>query len=213
MLAMDMLLANFILLFIVVDPIGVAAVFTGLSMGMTRAAQRRAALQGVLVALGMLLLFFLAGERLLGWLGIGIPAFRVAGGILLFLLAIDMVLVRDSALRTATDSERDEAATRGDISVFPLAFPLLAGPGALTTVLLLASQGHELFDYLALTGVVVAVLLLTLLALLLAPQLMRALGATGVNVVNRVLGLILAALAAQYVLDGLVAVFPGIAAA
>ncbi|HDP88692.1 MAG TPA: NAAT family transporter [Thioalkalivibrio sp.] len=210
---MDMLIANFILLFIVVDPIGVAAVFTGLSAGMARAAQRRAAVQGALVALGILLLFFLAGEQLLGWLGIGIPAFRVAGGILLFLLAIDMVLVRDSALRTATDSERDEAASRNDISVFPLAFPLLAGPGALTTVLLMASHGHSLGDHLAQAGVVVVVLLLALLALLAAPGLTRVLGATGVNVVNRVLGLILAALAAQYILDGLVAVFPGISGA
>lgn len=205
---MDLLVSNFILLFIVVDPVGVAAVFSGLATDLDRRVRQRMALQGVIVALAILLVFFFVGDWLLGWLGIGIPAFRVAGGVLLFLLAIDMVLARDSALRTTSDTERHAAEARRDIGVFPLAFPLLAGPGALTTVLLMASHGRQVMDFVLLAGVIVAVLALALVALLLAPQLMRVLGATGVNVVNRVLGLLLAALAAQYVLDGLVAVFP-----
>lgn len=164
------------------------------------------AIQGVVVALTILLVFFLVGDWLLDWLGIGIPAFRVAGGVLLFLLAIDMVLARDSALRSTSETERDAAQARNDIAVFPLAFPLLAGPGALTTVLLMASQGETMSDFVLLAAVIIAVLSLALVTLLLAPQVMRLLGTTGVNVVNRVLGLLLAALAAQYVLDGVVAV-------
>jgi len=206
---MDLLVSNFILLFIVVDPVGVAAVFSGLTSDLEPRARQRMALQGAIVALVILLVFFFVGDWLLGWLGIGIPAFRVAGGALLFLLAIDMVLARDSALRTTSDTERDAARARQDIAVFPLAFPLLAGPGALTTVLLMASHGHAVMDFVLLAAVIVSVLVLALLALLLAPQLMRVLGTTGVNVVNRVLGLLLAALAAQYILDGVVAVLPG----
>lgn len=204
---MDLLVSNFILLFIVVDPIGVAAVFTGLSAGQEHRARNRMAIQGVLVALAILLVFFLVGDSLLAWLGIGIPAFRVAGGVLLFLLAIDMVLARDSALRTTSDAERNEAEARTDISVFPVAFPLLAGPGALTTVLLMASQGESIRDLAFMAVIILTVMTLAMIALLLAPRIMQVLGETGVNVVNRILGLLLAALAAQYVLDGLVAVF------
>ena len=199
---MEIFFSNFMLLFIVVDPIGVAAVYSGLVARETVAVQRRIALVGTLVAGGIILLFFFLGDYLLAWLGISIAAFRVAGGVLLFLLAIDMVLARDSGLRTATETERDEAANRQDISVFPLAFPLIAGPGALTTSLLMASHIEVERDYAVMLGIILLVLAITLVALLLAPRIMRVFGATGVNVVNRVLGLLLAALAAQYVLDG-----------
>lgn len=206
---MDPVFNSFAVLFIVIDPIGVAWMFSALTYDAEPRLQRRMAVRGVALASGILLVFFFIGDRLLQTLGIGLAAFRIAGGLLLFLLAIDMVFARQSGLRSTTLSERAEARQREDLSVFPLAFPLLAGPGALTTVLLMASAAHEpgAAGVLAMFGVLVAVLLITLGALLIAPTLLRVLGETGANAVSRLLGLILAALAVQYVLDGLKASF------
>jgi len=148
-------------------------------------------------------LFFLAGETLLKALGIGVPAFRIAGGVLLLLLAIDMVFARQSGLRSTTIREQHEAEHKQDISVFPLAFPLISGPGALTTVLLMSSQPHESFVTIGMLVMLFAVLCLTLLSLMFAPAIMRILGETGSNVISRLFGLILAALAAQYMTDGI----------
>ncbi|OOG22011.1 MarC family transcriptional regulator [Thioalkalivibrio denitrificans] len=198
----EILLGAFVLLFIVVDPIGVAAIYAALVHDMPREAQRRIARNGVLLAAGILLTFMLVGNGLLAMLGISIPAFRVAGGVLLFILSLDMIFARQSGLRATTLREQREASHRQDISVFPLAFPLIAGPGAMTTVLLMASAGHAPPVMAALVVVVVLVLGLTLLALRFAPVIIGALGETGINVVNRLLGLILAALAVQFVLDG-----------
>lgn len=146
------------------------------------------------------------GDALLRFLGISLAAFRVSGGILLFLLAIDMVFARPSGLRSATVREQEEAQYKDDISVFPLAFPLLAGPGTLTTILLTISgipSKEQPLLFLAVLGVLLAVLLLTLLTLLLAPLLMKLLGETGANVIDRLLGVILAALAVQFMFEGL----------
>ncbi|WP_018954296.1 MarC family protein [Thioalkalivibrio sulfidiphilus] len=198
----ETLLAAFVLLFIVVDPIGVAAIFAALSHGSSLSEQRRIARNGVLLAAAILITFMLGGGTLLSMLGISIPAFRVAGGILLFILALDMIFARQSGLRATTLKEQKEATKRQDISVFPLAFPLIAGPGAMTTVLLMASAGHGAGVMAGLIGVVILVLALTLLALWFAPLIVRGLGETGINVVNRLLGLILSALAVQFILDG-----------
>jgi multiple antibiotic resistance protein len=199
---LEILLSAFVLLFIVVDPIGVAAIFAALAHDLPREEQRRIARNGVLLAAGILLAFMLVGNGLLSVLGISIPAFRVAGGVLLFMLSLDMIFARQSGMRATTLREQREASRRQDISVFPLAFPLIAGPGAMTTVLLMASAGHPPGVMAALVGVVVLVLALSLLAFHLAPVIMRRLGETGINVVNRLLGLILAALAVQFILDG-----------
>ncbi len=198
----ELLLSQFVVLFIVVDPIGVAAMYPGLSAGEPAAYRQRMAWRAVLLAGGILVLFFLSGAELLRLLGIGVPAFRIAGGILLFLLAIDMIFARQSGLRSTTQRERQEAQHRQDISVFPLAFPLIAGPGALTTILLMPHDWSRPTLMLALLGILLAVLTMTLVALLLAARISRYLGETGVNVTSRLFGLILAALAAQYVLDG-----------
>ncbi|WP_018232469.1 MarC family protein [Thioalkalivibrio thiocyanodenitrificans] len=199
---LEILLSAFVLLFIVVDPIGVAAIFAALVHDLPREEQRRIARNGVLLAAGILLTFMLVGNGLLSVLGISIPAFRVAGGVLLFMLSLDMIFARQSGMRATTLREQREASRRQDISVFPLAFPLIAGPGAMTTVLLMASAGHPPGIMAALVGVVVLVLALCLLAFRLAPSIIRGLGETGINVVNRLLGLILAALAVQFILDG-----------
>jgi len=200
---MDLLLNSFVVLFIVVDPIGVAALFSMLSREVPRADQRRMAVKASVLAGAILVVFFLLGDRLLLRLGIGLPAFRIAGGVLLFLLAIDMVFARQSGLRSATMREQIEAEHRPDISVFPLAFPLIAGPGALTSVLLMAASAHPLAIHLGMLVVLMGVSVLTLVSLLLAPQIMGLLGETGTNVISRLFGLVLAALAVQFVIDGL----------
>ncbi|MEJ2686187.1 MAG: MarC family protein [Gammaproteobacteria bacterium] len=200
----------FLLLFVAIDPIGLAPMFAALSSGSSRSQQRNMAIKGVTLAAFILLLFTLAGDSLLHALGIGLPAFRIAGGILLFLLAIDMVFARQSGLRSATVREQREAEHKNDISVFPLAFPLIAGPGALTTVLLLTA-GHrgEPLVLLAVLGILASILLVTLLSLVSAARILALLGETGANVVSRLLGLLLAALAVQFVLDGVTVVLGG----
>lgn len=200
--AMELLLNTFVVLFVVVDPVGNGPLFATLTRGMAEPKRRRLAVKGVALATAILLLFFLAGNALLQALGIGIPAFRVAGGTLLFLIAIDMVFARQSGLRSATPSEQAEARERQDISIFPLAFPLIAGPGAITTVLLMASGGGGWGAQLLRIGMILLVLALTLGSLLVTTRLMRILGETGANVVDRLLGLLLAAIAVQFILDG-----------
>jgi len=200
----ELLLDTFIILFVVVDPIGLAPMFAALTHDIEPAQRRRLALRGVAIAGVLLITFVLVGDGLLRALGIGLPAFQIAGGVLLFLLAVDMLFARHSGLRSTTEREQREAEHRKDISVFPLAIPLIAGPGALTTVLLMVGeQGDNPVVIGATLTVVVLVLALTLLALLFAGRLLRIIGQTGANVVSRVLGVVLAALAVQYILDGL----------
>jgi multiple antibiotic resistance protein len=204
---MEILINSFVVLFVVIDPIGVALIFYTLTHNIEIRQQRRAALRGVTLATVILLVFFLMGDILLRRLGISIPAMRIAGGSLLFLLAIDMILARHSGLRSTTRREQQEAEHKEDVSVFPLAFPLIAGPGALTTVLLMASSSPGATIFVGMIVVLLMVLAATLLSLFLASNMMRILGETGTNVISRLLGLILAALAVQYVIDGIKASF------
>ncbi|NBC32217.1 MAG: NAAT family transporter [Alphaproteobacteria bacterium] len=202
----ELVLTAAVALFVAIDPLGVGAVFVGLTEGQSRRERRRLALRGVVLSAAILLVFALAGEELMGALGIGLPAVRIAGGILLLLLAVDMVLARPSGMRTMTGPESAEADRRHDISVFPLAIPLIAGPGAITMVILFMGQTEDdPIRQLAFLAVLVAMLLTTLLVLLFAVEVTRVLGVTGINVLNRVLGILLAALACQFVLDGLAA--------
>ena len=143
------------------------------------------------------------GTALLDWFGITVPAFRIAGGALLFLLSIDMVFARQSGLRSTTSDEQVEAERKQDITIFPLAFPLLAGPGALTTVLLMTSISGDAVIFWEMFGVLVSVLVITFFALYLAPFFVDRLGETGANVISRILGLLLAAMAVQYIIDGI----------
>ncbi|NIO42823.1 MAG: NAAT family transporter, partial [Burkholderiales bacterium] len=191
---MEILINSFVVLFVVIDPIGVALVFNTLTRDTEVEHQRRTALRGVALATGILLVFFLIGDALLQRLGISIPAMRIAGGTLLFLLAIDMIFARQSGLRSTTRREQHEAEHKEDVSVFPLAFPLIAGPGALTTVLLMASSSTGAWVFVGMIAVSLVVLSYALVSLLFAPNIMRILGETGTNVISRLLGLILAAL-------------------
>ncbi len=203
---MQLFLDYFVVLFIVVDPIGVAAMFAALAHDETPRHRRVVAARGILIAAVVLVAFTLGGDSLLHVLGISMPAFQISGGLLLFLLAVDMVFARHSGLRSTTIAEQKEAEHKKDIAVFPLAIPLIAGPGALTTVLLMVGdQGSEPLVIGTVLSVLAVVLLLTLIALWFAPYIMKVLGRTGANVVSRLLGIVLAALAVQFVLDGWIA--------
>lgn len=197
-------LDSLIILLVVVDPIGLAPMFGAITPGADANFRRRMAVRGTLVAAAILIAFVIVGSDLLRALSISMPAFQIAGGVLLFLLAVDMVFARHSGLRSTTEREQREAQHRQDISVFPLAFPLISGPGALTTVLLMSGRHAGDVRMLGVVLlVVVLVLTATLIALLMADRIMKIMGETGANVVSRLLGVILAALAVQYILDGL----------
>ena len=193
---------TFVTLLVVVDPLGLAPIFAALTRGFSQKQKRESAIRGTMVGGVILLSFALAGDVLLEALGIGLPAFRIAGGVLLFLLALDMIFARPSGMRASTVREQEEESYQQDISVFPLAIPLLAGPGAITTVLLYTG-GSSAGRVAVFVVVLLVVLLLALASLLLAPRVMRLFGETGANVLSRVLGVLLAALAVQFVLDGL----------
>ena len=199
----ETLVAAFVTLFVAIEPLSTAAVFASLIAEASPRERRRTAVRGVVISAIVLFAFAFGGEPLLGALGIELSAFRIAGGILLLLVSIDMVMARPSGLRAATPGELEESGTRQDISVFPLAIPLIAGPGALTAIVLLMSEGAgNIALQAAIVAVLLAILAVTLLCLLAAAQIVRLLGETGVNVVSRVSGIILAALAVQFVIDG-----------
>ena len=187
-------------LFVVMDPVGLAPVFVALAGGRPVRDQVRMARRAVRVAGGVLLAFALFGPALLEYLGISLDAFRVAGGLLLLKIAVDMVFAHRER---ETDEEKAEASLRDDISVFPLAIPLLAGPGAMTSVMILIAEARGVpGGFFIVLAAVAVVLLLAYAALVLASRLARLLGRTGVNVVTRVLGVLLSALAVQYIADG-----------
>lgn len=201
---LDFIVNTFILFFVVIDPVGVTPIFAALTHGGTDEYRRRMAIKGTLLAGAVLLLFVFGGNYVFNALGIGLDAFRIAGGILLFLIAMDMVFAAQSGIRSTTTREREEASARADISVFPVAIPLIAGPGAFTTVLLMIREYEHDVLYITVGLIVVAlVLLLTLGALLMSSRIMRLIGETGANVIGRVLGIMLASLAVQFIIDGI----------
>lgn len=199
----DELIKFFVLLFVVVEPITLAPVFASLTQGADAAYRRRMSFKATLISLIVLVVSALAGGRFIELMGISIDAFRIAGGAMLFLISLEMVFARESGTKT-TQEEKAEVQQRADISVFPLAFPFIAGPGALATVLLTFSttRGDWMLT-LGLLGVIALVLLITLGVLLLTPFINRVMGVTGAHVVSRLTGVVLAALAVQFILNGL----------
>ncbi len=195
-------LRDFVTLFVIVDPLGTAVMFLGLASHATHQHRQRMAWRGTLLATAIILAFAVGGQLLLDTMGISLAAFRIAGGLLLFLLATDMVLVLHSGIRSTTEPEQREAAQSRDVAVFPLAIPLLAGPGALTSIMLLMGDARGWAGWVSVLVSLLAVMALALIALLAAAQVARLLGVTGANVVTRVLGVVLAALATQFVIDG-----------
>ncbi|WP_238366234.1 MarC family protein [Mesobacterium pallidum] len=199
-MTLDFYITAFVTLFVVIDPIGLTPLFVALTQGASHAHRRAVALRACAISLAVLAAFALFGEALLGFVGISMSAFRIAGGILLFLTALDMLFERRQQRRE--DQASDEGA-HPDPSVFPIAIPLIAGPGAIASVILLAGQNPGLVGLAATLGVAATVIGVALALFLASGLLERALGATGINVVTRLLGMLLAALSVQFVLEGL----------
>ncbi|MEN9012997.1 MAG: MarC family protein [Yoonia sp.] len=193
------LIAAFTTLFIIIDPMGLAPLFLALTSGMTKAERRAVAIRACLIGGALMLGFLFLGEALLGFIGISMPAFRIAGGILLFLTALEMLFQKRQERREDNAAEPQDL---NDPSVFPLAMPLIVGPGAITTIILLAGQADGPAGLAAVAAVMFAVLATVFIAFLVAPVLERMLGKTGINILTRLLGMLLAALAIQFVLDG-----------
>ena len=191
----------FLTLFVVMDPIGLAPAFLGLAGSRPAFERQQLARKATIVAGLVILAFAVFGTTMLEKLGITLPAFRASGGVLLFLIALDMVFARPSGARE-TDAEEAEARAREDISVFPIAIPLIAGPGTLASVMILAGAAKTPVQYGTVIGMATVVLGLCYLSLRVSSRLVAVIGVTGVNVVSRVLGVLLAALAVQYVADG-----------
>jgi multiple antibiotic resistance protein len=187
---------------VVIDPPGCAPIFASLTSGATAVHRRAMAIRSVLIASGILLFFGLLGEDLLRALGISLSAFRIAGGIMLFLIAIDMVFEKRTERREHRAQEVS-ASEAEDVSVFPMAIPMIAGPGSIASIMLLMARSDGLAESLLVLGALLVTLLLTLLALLLAGPLMRLLGNKMEAMITRLLGVILAALATQFVIDGI----------
>lgn len=187
---------------VVIDPPGCAPIFASVTAGATARHRRVMALRSVAIASGILLFFALLGEELLRALGISLSAFRIAGGILLFLIAIDMVFEKRTE-RRENRAEEVSAREPEDISVFPMAIPMIAGPGSIASIMLLMARSDGLSQSLVVLAALAATLVLTLLCLLLAGPLMRLLGHRMEAMITRLLGVILAALAVQFVIDGI----------
>ena len=206
----DELAKFFVLFFVIVEPISLVPLFAALTEGADEAFRRRMAMRSVLVAGVVLALFAVGGAWFLRMMSISIDAFRIAGGVMLFLIALEMVFARESGTRV-TSEEKNESRKRADISVFPLAFPFIAGPGAIAIVLLtFGASRRDLPLSFGLFGVVVLVLALTYALMRTTPVVMKVMGVTGANVVNRLSGVVLAALAVQFIIDGLGGAFGGI---
>lgn len=187
----------FFTLFVVIDPIGLVPMFVAMTTGMAPQRRFRIAATACIAAVAILTIFALAGQKILDFVGISLAAFRISGGILLFITALDMLFERRTARR---EEKADDAAD--DPSIFPLAMPLIAGPGAMATMILLAS-GAPWSVTLTVIGVMGSVVLLVFLLFLLASPIEHILGKTGVVVATRLMGMLLAALSVQFVVDGL----------
>lgn len=206
---LDFLLEAFVTLFVTVDPLGLAPLFIGLTAGLSASDRRKVAYRATAIATTILVVFALAGGKLLALMGISLPAFRIAGGLLLFSTAFQMVFSQKEP-RDKTDADRAVSLDHiRDIAAFPLAIPLLAGPGAISASILAASKAPSLPAYGAFFGLIVAVMGLSLLVFLAAGPIDRRIGETGRTVIGRLLGLLLAALAVQFVADGVKAIWIG----
>jgi multiple antibiotic resistance protein len=201
----EQIIKFFVVFLFVVEPVSLIPLFNGLTEGANPAYKHRMAVKAVTISGLIILPFAFGGAEFLQLLGISLAAFRIFGGLLLFLIALDMVYARESGTRTSSN-ERAENQRRADVSVFPLAFPFIAGPGALATILLWFGRVHVTGEPLLFAGFLIAatlVLVITLALMWLAGPLQRVLGVTGANVANRLSGVVLGALAVQFVIDGL----------
>lgn len=190
--------------FAAIGPFDVAAIFAALTTSSDGAHRRSMAIRGTLIGGGVLILFALVGEVLLTSFGISLAALRTAGGILLLLIGIDMVFARSTGGTSTTNEEEQEATTKEDISVFPIGMPLVAGPGAMSaSVLLMANTDGDIVLKVIVISSLLVILIVTFISMILAGQLQRVLGVTGMHVIARIFGVLLSALAVQFIFDGL----------
>jgi len=195
-------LAAFITLLVVVDPPGVVPIFVGLTKSETPTKRRKILLRAVVIAFGVALFFLLAGRAVLTYLGVTVQAFSISGGVLLFLTALPMLFGHRGGLQAPEHEERNVVSD--DISVFPLAIPLLSGPGAIATIILLTAQtGGDVRKLIAAAVAIAVVFIVSFIALYLGARLIAAVGEGSVHIATRVMGIVLAALAVQYVLNGI----------
>jgi multiple antibiotic resistance protein len=198
----ELYISSLITFFVVIDPPGCAPIFAGLTGGASAAHRRAMAVRAVFVASIILLVFALVGEDLLRGLGISLASFRIAGGIMLFLIALEMVFEKRTE-RREDRAAKVQAAEVEDVSIFPMAMPMIAGPGSIASVMLLMAKNDGVERTAVVLGALATILLLTLAALIAAGPMMRLLGARIEAVITRLLGVLLAALAVQFVMDGL----------
>ena len=198
----ELYISSLITFFVVIDPPGCAPIYAGLTTGASAIQRRSMAVRAVLVAAAILLVFALFGEALLKGLGINLASFRIAGGIMLFLIALEMVFEKRTERREDRAAKVAATPEVEDVSNFPMAMPMIAGPGSIASVMLLMGRSHGLEASLVVLGSLATILLLTLVALLAAGPIMRVLGAKIEAVITRLLGVLLAALAVQFVIDG-----------
>ena len=199
----DILFNAFVTLLVTIDPPGLAPLFLALTGGMNRSQRQQVAIRASLIGFIVLAVFALAGAEILGVFGITLPAFRVAGGMLLFFIAFEMIFEKRQDRK---EKSADTAITQDmihDIAAFPLAIPLIAGPGAISATVLLSGKFHGPLSVLGLIAIILACLVISYLVFVLAEHVDRFLGATGRSVLTRLLGVILAALAVQFVADGI----------
>ncbi|WP_086619354.1 MarC family protein [Erythrobacter tepidarius] len=199
----ELFLSAFVTLFVVIDPPGCAPIYAGLTKGASAAQARNMALRATLIASIILLIFALFGQELLAALHIELNSFRIAGGLMLFFIAFDMVFEKRTQRRESRAEKIAATPEIEDVSVFPMAMPMLAGPGAIAAVMLLMNEADGLSESLEVLAALAAVLVITAAALVAAGPLIRLLGDKVEAVITRLLGVLLAALAAQYVIDGL----------
>ena len=206
----ELFTSAFITLLVIIDPPGCAPIFASLTRGTDAAHRRRMAIRSSVVAWCILIFFALLGEALLAKLGISLASFRLAGGIMLFIIALEMVFEKRTERREERAKEIEGTPEAEDISVFPMAIPMIAGPGSIATIMLMIGRADGPAEWGVVLGAMTAVIVLTLLALLAAGPLMKLIGAKLEAMITRVLGVILAALAAQFVIDGLKQSFPAL---
>jgi len=195
---------------VIIDPPGCAPIFASLTQGAAAAHRRAMAIRSSLIAWAILMFFALLGQPMLEALGISLAAFRIAGGIMLFMIALDMVFERRTQRRESRAQSIEGTPQAEDISVFPMAIPMIAGPGSIASAMLWVGRAEGSIEVLLVLAAITAVILLTMIALLAAGPLMRLVGARIEAMITRILGVILAALAAQFIVDGIRESFPGL---
>jgi multiple antibiotic resistance protein len=199
----ELYLSALVTFFVVIDPPGCAPIYAGLTHGATPAHRRSMAIRAVVVAAIILFVFAAVGEAMLHALGVSLSAFRIAGGIMLFLIALEMVFEKRTERREDRAAKVAQTPEVEDVSIFPMAMPMIAGPGSIASVMLMMSRNHGLEKVAAVLAALATILALTLVALLAAGPLMRLLGARIEAVITRILGVLLGALAVQFVIDGI----------